>query len=112
MAVAPGLKLRRQSRLPSRHPAPAIPELAFRSYSAARNPLIPTSLHWAKFIEHGSSGSEIRGVEPLGKPGEDVIQQLAGVTFLALTLPQASKTHCSAQFQRLRLWPPAISSAL
>jgi hypothetical protein len=47
--------------------------------------------HCAKLVEQGSGLFEIRGVEPFGKPGEDVIQQLAGVTLLALALPQSAR---------------------
>ena len=59
----------------------------------------PDHFHCAKLVEQGLGVSEIRGVEPFGKPGEDVVQQLVGVTFLALALPQSSKAYCRAQFQ-------------
>ena len=83
----------------SRHAALAIPALAFQLHSAARNPLIATSFIAPSSSSRARASLEIRGVEPFGKPGEDVVQQLAGVTFLALTLPQSSKAHCRAQFQ-------------
>lgn len=59
----------------------------------------PDLFRFSKLVEQGSGISWIRGVEPFGKPSEDVVQQLAGVTFLALALPQSTKAYCRAQFQ-------------
>jgi hypothetical protein len=70
-------------------PVPVAPPASFCGPLSA----YPDLFNCAKLVEQGLGVSEIRGVEPFGKPGEDVVQQLAGVTFLALALPQSSKAH-------------------
>ena len=58
------------------HPSPGLPA----SFCGPRS-ADPDLFHCAKLVEQGSGVSEITGVESFSKPGEDVVQQLAGVTF-------------------------------
>jgi hypothetical protein len=84
------LKLRLRNRSRPRHAALAIPALALSASFCGPRSADLDLFHCAKLIEQVSGVFEIRGVEPFGKPGEDVVQQLAGVTFLTLALPQSS----------------------